>query len=89
MCVYCRFFLFRFLRSELHIVIVIVVYRLRCLSMDVFWIWIFYNAPGPILMLEFLALEIVHYYYYYYYYLCSSMPPAFRPSLGKSLTWYL
>ena len=48
------------------IVIVIGVFHMRCLIMNVVYVWILYSTPSSIFKLEVHALEIFHYYYKFY-----------------------
>ena len=53
--------LFSFLRLELLVVIVIVIFRLRCLNVDVVYLYsVLYIAPNSIFMTEVRALQTFH-----------------------------
>ena len=53
--------LFSFLRLELLVVIVIVIFRLQCLNVDVVYLYsVLYIAPNSVFMLEVRALQTFH-----------------------------
>ena len=53
--------LFSFLRLELLVVIVIVIFRLQCLNVDVVYLYsVLYIAPNSIFMIEVRALQTFH-----------------------------
>ena len=68
------------------VVIVIVVFSFRCLSVDVGYVWILYSVPSSNFMLEVCASYIFHSSSYHYYQLESGLSATVQATI-TSLLW--